>query len=166
MHRHRCWTFMKRCTPCSELRGGREAGWAWRCKAAHGASRCHRSPPPNPLPCLPCCLAPCSDAALMPFATPPAAAAHSPLHACVVVNLWLLLAVNVALPLALLQLLEQRSRAARPPGQEGRAPTGQEAGELQHGVPSVLQAYLTSASLWCAASGGLWVWLAAGGGSD
>ena len=82
-----------------------------------------------------------------------------------VVNIWLLLAVHVALPLALLRLLEQRGRAATAHGQLRPAPAGQEAvaqaAELPSGSLPLLRAYLTSALLWGAASVGLWVWLAA-----
>ena len=97
-----------------------------------------------------------SEAALLPFASPAAIPDSSPLRACLAVNVWLVLAVGLVLPLALLQLLEQRFPAGRGGGQ-------QRPGEAAEATVVVwpMRAYLASCLLWCAVGLGLDLWQAA-----
>ncbi|PRW44947.1 squamosa promoter binding -like 5 [Chlorella sorokiniana] len=104
-------------------------------------------------------LAAAHEAALLPFASPAAVPNPDPLHACLAVNAWLVLGVGMVLPLALLQLLEQRVRAGHAGGQH----PPEEPAEVTV-VVWPMKAYLASCLLWCAVGLGLNVWQAAAPG--
>lgn len=114
-------------------------------------------------------LAPCprSEAALLPFASPAAVPDPGPLAACLAVNAWLLLAVSVALPLALLQLLEQRTHAAHAASQhdqlhrqQGQAARAAAAPDNAVAVAWPMRAYLRSSLVWCTVGLGMSLWQA------
>ena len=107
----------------------------------------------------------CSDAALLPFGSLAVADDPNPLYACLAVNAWLLVAVSVALPLALLQLLEQRTSAGHSAVQ--RSAAGRAAAQLNAGAAAAwpTKAYLRSSLVWCAVGLGLHAWQAAVHGS-
>ena len=107
----------------------------------------------------------CSNAALLPFGSPAVTDDPDPLYACLAVNAWLLVAVSVALPLALLQLLEQRTAAGHSVGQ--RLPAERAAAQLNAGAAAAwpTKAYLRSSLVWCAVELGLHAWQAAAPGS-
>ena len=122
-------------------------------------------------PCLHCPLADrspfllcCSEAALVPFASQAALADPGPLYACLAVNAWLVLALSVALPLALLRLLERRSAAGHPAQQPPAERAAEQLKEQAAGSWPV-RAFLRSSLLWSAVALVLRAWQAAAPGS-
>ncbi|PRW45058.1 hybrid sensor histidine kinase response regulator [Chlorella sorokiniana] len=102
------------------------------------------------------------EAPLLPVASLAVVPDLGPLHACLAVNAWLLLAVSVALPLSLLRLMEQRTAAARPPAQHAVAQRAASQLKDMSGVAWPMRAFLGSSLVWCAAELGLLAWQVVG----